>query len=73
MTMSILDPTGHSEIKWDAENEDEVEVAKEHFKKLKKKNYLSFKADKKGEQGEQITEFNKKHEHIIMVPQLRGG
>lgn len=72
-SMSIMDPTGHTSIEWDADDKDEIEAARVHFDALKKKKYLAFKVDKHGDQGEQIDRFDPRLEHIIMSPPLVGG
>lgn len=71
--MDILDPTGHSSIEWDADNEDEVVAAQAHFDTLRKKKYLAFKVDKDGDPGEQISKFDPELEHIVMSPPMVGG
>jgi hypothetical protein len=69
----ILDHTGDTKIIWDAEKADEVESAKETFLKLKKKGYLAYKVDRKGEKGEVIRDFDPEAEKMILAPPTVGG
>lgn len=73
--LSVLDRTGDTRLMWDKGNKDEVDNAKATFERLVKKGkHLAFKAvGKKGEQGEQIKEFDPTAERIILVPQMAGG
>ena len=73
-TMHVLDSGGDTKIMWDRDNRDEVNSAREHFKELRKKQYLAFKAEgREGTRGSQITEFDPDLERIIMVPRSVGG
>lgn len=69
----ILDSTGDTKIIWDSENDDEIEVAKDTFKKLTKKGYLAFKVKKGGEKGEVVKEFDADAERLILTPPIAGG
>lgn len=71
---AVLDHTGHSKFMWDAANEAEVEGARAQFNALKKKGYIAYRVDKKGEStGEIVREFDPEIEKLIMSPPMRGG
>lgn len=73
-SLRILDPkVGDIKLIWDSENEDEVELAKEQFKKARKKGFTAFEVEKKGKKGERIDEFDPEAERIIMIPPVAGG
>lgn len=69
----ILDRTGDTKLIWSKENEDEVDAARETFKRLRKKGYLAYKVKRDGEKGEQIHEFDADAERIILAPAMKGG
>jgi hypothetical protein len=72
--MHVLDSGGDTKIMWNADNHDEVQAAKAHFKLLREKHYLAFKAEgREGTRGTQINEFDPDLERIIMVPRSVGG
>lgn len=64
---------GDSRTIWNPENQDEVDAAKTTFTTLKKRGYLAYKVDQKGEKGEVIQEFDPQAGRIIMSPPLVGG
>lgn len=73
-TMHVLDAGGDTRIMWDSDNEEEVKAAREHFRELRKKHYLAFKAEgREGLRGSQIDDFDPNLERIIMVPRSVGG
>jgi hypothetical protein len=72
--LAIMFHGGDYKLIYDPGNRDEVEVARDSFKKLKAKGFAAFKAvGDKGDKGEQILEFDEKVGRIIMAPPLRGG
>lgn len=72
--IETLDKTGDTKTIWDKGNPTEVGIAEATFKAAKKAGALIYKAvGKKGEKGEQVTEFNPEDERLIIVPQLVGG
>lgn len=71
--MAVMGVTGDTKLIWDAENEAEVDAARELFKNLKKKNYLAYSVGKKGKTDELINKFDPDLERIIMVPPVVGG
>lgn len=68
-----LDKSGDTKIIWDPDNPAEVEAAKATFDSLKKKGYLGYKVDRKGEKGEVLKSFDPEAEKLIMAPQMVGG
>ena len=72
--MAITDETGDTKVMWSKDNADEVENARETFKRMKKNGYAAFKVEgKKGEAGEQMHEFDPNAERIIFTKQMQGG
>lgn len=71
--MSILDETGDTKVVWDEDNTAEVEEARGTFDRLKKKGYVAYKVNKKGDQGEVMDRFDPSAEKMIMAPNMRGG
>lgn len=73
--LAVMDGTGDTKVIWDSHNADEVAAAKVQFDSLRKKGFLAYKVDKKGEKivNEMITEFDPKAEKIILSPPLAGG
>lgn len=72
--MHELNATGDSRIMWDSGKPDEVEAARTHFRRLKEKRYIAYRAiGAKGDRGEIINEFDPQAERIIMVPPMVGG
>jgi beta-lactam-binding protein with PASTA domain len=72
-TLQAMDLTGDTKLIWDATKQDEVDAAKELFKKLKKKKYLAYSVDEKGKKDEIINDFDPELEKIIMIPPIVGG
>jgi len=72
-TMNVMDTTGHLEIKWNRNNTEEVESAREIFEEKTEAGYSAFKIKTLGGQGERIDEFDPAAEKIMLVPQLKGG
>lgn len=71
--MQVMDPTGHTTVKWDPKSPDEVEVAKAVFKKMRKKGYSAFRTKLTGGKGERMDEFDPSAKNLILIPQLVGG
>lgn len=71
--MAILDATGDTKVIWDPHNPDEVAAAKAQFDTLKKKGFIAYTVNKKGDKGEVIREFDPNAEKIILSPPLAGG
>lgn len=71
--MQVMDVTGHLEIKWSRNNEEEIESARAIFDEKTEAGYSAFKIKTLGGQGERINEFDPTAEKIMLVPQLKGG
>jgi hypothetical protein len=71
--MSIMDRSGHKQLKWDTDKLDEIEVAKETFDTLVKRGYSAFGSKTKMEAKHTIKEFDPTMEELIMVPRTVGG
>ena len=78
-TLRIMDiEAGDIEIKWSRYNEDEIDAAREAFKKAKKKGFVFYKGigrnrDGGIETGAILTEFDEKAEIIVGRPMVQGG
>lgn len=64
---------GDTKLIWDGGNQDEVDAARETFKRLKGKGYAAYAVKKDGEKGKVVTEFDPEAEKIIMAPAVVGG
>jgi len=72
--LAIMDTSGDTKVIWDPNNADEVAAAKAQFDSLRGKGFSAFLVTgAKGEQGEQIREFDPKAGRIILIPALQGG
>jgi hypothetical protein len=76
--MRILDQTGHTTHGWDADNAEEVAIAKAAFDSARQRGYHAFHVtdDPKGgagTRGARMTEFDPDAEKMILMPQLVGG
>lgn len=71
--MSIMSEEGDTKVVWDEENDVEVEQARKTFNELKKKGYVAYQVNRKGDQGSVMTEFDPSAEKMILAPQMRGG
>lgn len=71
--LAVMDRTGDTKTIWNPENEDEVDNAREVFKRLRKKSYLIYRVNKIGNKGEQMHEFDPTAEKMIAVPPVVGG
>lgn len=71
--LQVIDETGDTKLMWTIGNQDEMEAAKELFKKLKKKKYIAYSVDEDGDKKEIIHEFDPNLGRIIMIPPIVGG
>jgi len=69
----IMDPSGHTEIKWSASNEVETEIARAAFNSAIGRNYSAFRVTEAGGRGARVTSFDPEAERYILAPQLVGG
>lgn len=71
--MSIMGKEGDTKHYWNVKKWDDVQSAKEVFDLYRKKGYLAFSMNKKGDQGEQMVEFDPSAGSILFVPPMQGG
>ena len=72
--MRVLCGEGDRKQIWDPKVKDEVEDAKESFKRLIGKGYKAYEVDKKGNKtSREVTDFDPSLGKLIMVPQIVGG
>jgi len=71
--MDVQDLSGHTSIKWNPDEDDEVEVARAAFDELRRKGYRAFLVGRFGRQGERMDTFDPEAAEIMMVPQQKGG
>jgi hypothetical protein len=71
--MSIMNADGDLKVVWNSDNQPEIDAARNQFNELKKKGYLAYRTDKKGEKAQIITEFDPTAEAVILSPPMRGG
>lgn len=72
--MAVMGRDGDTKYMWDANKQDEVDIARKTFESFRKKGYLAFRATgKEGAKGEQIRTFQPDAERIIFVPPMVGG
>lgn len=71
--MSIMDITGHTELKWNMEKLDELDTAKEIFDRLVAQGYTAFGSETSTEAKHAIKEFDPTMEEVVMVPRIVGG
>ena len=71
--MQVMDPTGHTSLKWSPGNEAEVEAAATVFRKMRKKGYSAFYTGFGGRKGERMDEFDPDAKQFILIPHLVGG
>ncbi len=71
--LAVMDRTGDTKTMWDPNKPDEVEVAEETFKRLKKKGYAIYRVTAKGDKDTIMHTFDPKAEKLIAVPPIVGG
>jgi hypothetical protein len=71
--LQIMDDSGHSEVQWDPDDEEEVAKAKEAFEAAIKKGYYAYTLKPGGTQGEIIKTFDPTAGRIVMRPPMVGG
>jgi hypothetical protein len=71
--MAVMDGTGDSKIMWSEDSQDEIDAARATFDSLRKKGYLAYSVNKKGDKADVLDRFDPSAERIIMSPQLKGG
>jgi hypothetical protein len=71
--MSIMDGSGHTQMKWNTDKLNEILAAKETFDTLVTKGYSAFGSKTKLEPKHTIKEFDPTMEELVMVPKTVGG
>jgi hypothetical protein len=72
--LSIMDPTGHSILRWDPGDAESISDAEKMFKDLLKRQYQAFEFSPIAQgRGKKITKFNANLNEIVMVPPVAGG
>lgn len=71
--LCALDDTGDTRLQWDKDSVEEVAKAQARFDELKKKGYLAYSVNAKGDQGIVLKAFDPNAERIIMHSQMIGG
>jgi len=71
--MSIMDRSGHKELKWKMDNPDEIGVAKRTFDTLTRTGYSAFASKTRAEAKHTIREFDPTMEEMVLVPRTVGG
>lgn len=71
--MAIMGEDGDTKIVWDQDKQDEVDEAKGTFTRLKKKGYIAYSVNRKGDKGELLESFDPSAERIILAPAMQGG
>ena len=71
--LCCMDETGDTRMQWDKSNPAEVAKAETRFNELRKKGYMAYTVNSKGDQGTVIDKFDPSAERIIMHSQMIGG
>lgn len=72
--IAVMGKEGDIKTIWDRSKPAEVEHARATFNEMRKKGYLAFRcANKEGDKGEQMKEFDPDAQMMIMVPPMQGG
>lgn len=76
--MSIMHPYDHPDagdmaVRWDRNNQAEIDSARATYDAMKKKGYSAYKTKADGTMGEMIRDFDPTAERITMTPRVVGG
>jgi hypothetical protein len=71
--IAVMGKEGDVKTIWNPHNHDEVENARRTFTDMRAKGYLAFRVTAKGDQGEQMNEFDATAGKVVMVPPFQGG
>jgi len=71
--MKTLGRYGDLDVRWDADNEEEVNAVREAFTKKIKEGWSAFREKFGSKKGDRIEEFDPQAERIILVPPIAGG
>lgn len=73
LLFEIMDKSGDVKKIWDPSKPVEVDDARRSFEELTKKGYKAFCTNEKGDQGDQMKEFDPKAGRVIFISQMVGG
>lgn len=68
-----LDGSGDVRTVWDPEDEADVEMARNLFKKAMKAGRVAYAVKRNGDKGEVVKEFDPSAEKLIFAPAMAGG
>ena len=71
--LRYLDGSGDQKVQWDPKNNDQIDIARMTFDKLKAKHYVAYSVNKDGSKNKVISKFSPKAGMLIMVPGIGGG
>lgn len=71
--MSIMDTSGHKQLKWQMDSLDEIAVAKQTFDSLTRDGYSAFGSKTRNETKQTVKEFDPTMEDLVLVPRTVGG
>ena len=71
--LCLLDESGDSRMQWDKNVPVQVAKAEARFDELKKKGYLAYSVNKKGDMGDILQAFDPNAERTIMHSPMVGG
>lgn len=71
--MSIMDDSGHHELKWNRSDAKDIAAARKTFDGLIRKGYAAFGSDKRWAAKHGIKTFDPALEEVVMVPRIVGG
>ncbi len=60
-------------LTWNADNADEVAIAKRAFDEKRKEGFLATKTTRRGAEGDRIYAFDAQAEVIFLIPSVEGG
>lgn len=73
LLFEIMDHSGDTKKIWDPSKAVEVDDAKRSFEHFTSKGYRAFRTNDKGDQGDQMREFDPQAGRVVFVPQMQGG
>ena len=71
--MSVMDSSGHRQLKWKRDNPDEVAAAQSVFDRLMERGYSAFGAKTKAAPRHAMKNFDPEAAEVVMVPRIAGG
>jgi hypothetical protein len=71
--MSVMNSSGHTELKWNMDRLEDIAAAKGTFDDLVGKGYSAFGSSSKTEPKHAIRDFDPTMAELVMVPRIVGG